>query len=206
MPPNRNIYLDLDDVICETCHGFLDLLQREFQRRVAFEDVVAFDLRRSFRMTDEEVEVFMARAHQPDILSALKPLPRALETIREWTDRGCSIDIMTGRPPAVRGITEEWLERHDVRYSSLDFVDKYGRIAMDPSFADALTLEDLASRRYCLAVEDSAATAAFLCEREVAPVVLMDRPWNRTGGDARARRMADWRELAQAISFPCPGI
>jgi len=203
MTVNRTIYVDMDDVICETCRGFLKLLQSEFDRCVAYEDVKVFDLTKSFKMSFEEIEEFMERAHQPDILSELTPLPGALETIQKWVESGYRIDIMTGRPPSTRKISEEWLDRHEVRYSSLNFVDKYGRREFDSSFSEAMTLADLAERRFCLAVEDSAATAEFLSEHEVAPVALIDRPWNRNGVNGSIRRMTDWRELARVC--PAPG-
>jgi uncharacterized HAD superfamily protein len=197
MTGNRTIYVDMDDVISETCRGFLRLLQSEFDRTVAFEDVKVFDLGRSFGMSRDELEVFMERAHQPDVLTAMAPMGGALETIRGWRDAGCRIDVMTGRPPSTRAATEAWLALHDVRHDSLTFVDKYGRRGVDPSFDEALTLEELGARRYCLAVEDSAATASFLAEHGVAPVILIDRPWNRGLKGKGIRRMGDWRELAE---------
>ena len=200
MTENRTIYVDMDDVICETCRGFLKLLHSEFNRCVAYEDVKVFDLTKSFSMSFDEIEVFMERAHQPDILSAFIPLPGALETLQNWVDRGYKIDIMTGRPPSTRVITEEWLDRHGVGYNSLNFVDKYGRREFDSSFCEALTLADLAAKRFCLAVEDSAATAEFLAEHEVAPVVLIDRPWNRKEISDGIKRMTGWQELARVCS------
>jgi uncharacterized HAD superfamily protein len=198
MTGNRTIYVDMDDVICESCQGFLKLLQSEFSRSVAFEDVKVFDLSKSFSMSADEIEAFMERVHQPDVLATFSPLPGALDTIQGWVDGGYKIDIMTGRPPSTRAYTEEWLYRHQVGYNSLNFVDKYGRLDFDSSFGEALTLAELAEKRFCLAVEDSAATAGFLAEHQVAPVVLIDRPWNRAGVNGDIRRMADWRELARS--------
>ena len=198
MTANRNIYVDMDDVICESCRGFLKLLQSEFNRSVAYEDVTVFDLSQSFSMSADEIEEFMERAHHPEILSTFVPLPGALETIQGWVDRGYKIDIMTGRPPSTGAYTEEWLDRHGVGYNSLNFIDKYGRLKFDSSFSEALTLAELADKSFCLAVEDSAATAGYLAEHDVAPVVLIDRPWNRAGVNGKIKRMADWRELARS--------
>lgn len=202
MTANRTIYVDMDDVISETCRGFLKLLRSEFGLSVAFEDVKAFDLTRSFGMSFDELEVFMERAHQPDILAAMAPMRGALETLAAWGGDGYRIEVMTGRPPSTRASTEAWLSRHGVGYASLNFVDKYGRRGIDPSFDEAMTLDELAARRYCLAVEDSAATAAFLAGHGVAPVALIDRPWNRELDEAGVRRMTGWRELAETCAEP----
>lgn len=202
MTDDRTIYVDMDDVISETCRSFLRLLRSEFGRRVDFEDVKAFDLTRSFDMSFDELEVFMERAHQPDVLAGMTPMPGALETLAGWGRDGYRIEVMTGRPPSTRASTEAWLARHGVAHAGLTFVDKYGRRGIDPSFRDALTLEELAARRYCLAVEDSAATAAFLAEHGVAPVALIDRPWNRELAAAGVRRMSGWEELAAVCAVP----
>jgi uncharacterized HAD superfamily protein len=180
----------------------LKLLEKEYDRRVAYEDVKVFDLSKSFGMSYEEIEDFMVRAHEPDVLASFTPLPGALDALQNWADAGFEIDIMTGRPPSTRACSEEWLGRYSVHYSTLNFVDKYHRRKVDPSFAHAMTLADLAKKRYRLAVEDSAATAIFLDENEVAPVYLIDRPWNRKGVNGNIRRMANWGELAQHGPVP----
>ena len=205
MNRRQSIYIDMDDVICETGRGFLALLEAEFGRRVEFEDVRDFDLTKSFDMTQDEIEVFMERAHRPDFLGGLPPMPGALETIGVWSGMGYSVEVRTGRPPSTRACSEEWLDRHDVPYTTLKFVDKYGRAKVDPSFSEAMTLADLANERFCLAVEDSAATANFLAENGVAPVALIDRPWNRLGLGETICRMKDWRELAATWPTPADG-
>lgn len=198
-----DIYVDMDDVLSETCRGFLALLEREFDRRVAFEDVRVFDLRVVFDMDDVEIEAFMTRAHEPDVLAAMTPMSGARETLHAWSAAGYGISIMTGRPPSSRRATKEWLDRYEVPHRDLVFVDKYARWRIDPSFREAMTMSELAARRFCLAVEDSGATARFLAEHEVAPVALIDRPWNRDL-DGSVRRVNGWAELANI--WPDPGF
>lgn len=197
MTDNRTIYVDMDDVLCETCRGFLALLQGEFGRRVAFADVTDFDLSRSFDMTTTEIDRFMDRAHEPEILASFTPLPGARETLQTWAEQGYRIAVMTGRPPFTRDCTENWLRRHRFPWDSLRFVNKYGRLGDEAEAGAAMTLDDLAGERFCLAVEDSAATAGFLAANTVAPVALIDRPWNRKQNGAGIRRVSGWEELAR---------
>jgi uncharacterized HAD superfamily protein len=191
------IYVDMDDVICQTCRGFLELLDREFGRQVAFAEVTHFDLRKSFAMGDEEIHRFLERAHEPDVLAGFQPVPAAIDTLSAWAQLGYTIDIRTGRPPATRGCTEAWLQRHGVPYHHLGFVDKYGRSWGGHNFEEALTLDQLAAERFSLAVEDSGSTAAFLAGNGVAPVVLLDRPWNQGVAGPGITRLAGWEELAR---------
>ncbi len=189
------IYVDVDDVLSETCRGFLALLQREFDRTVAFEDVRHFDLTRSFSMDREELDRFMERAHEPEILAAMEPMDGAAVTLRSWQDAGWEIEIVTGRPPRTRASTREWLQRQGMPYTRLTFVDKYGLSDVHPGFREAVPLEEFSQRRFALAVEDSAATAAFLAERAIAPVVLIDKPWNQDLDSPAVKRVSGWAEL-----------
>jgi hypothetical protein len=43
-----SIYVDFDDVLCETARALVALLQSHFGRTVAFDDVISFDLAVSF--------------------------------------------------------------------------------------------------------------------------------------------------------------
>jgi len=192
LDPARTVYVDMDDVLCETLRGLLALLEDEFGRRIAYEDVRDFDLGRSFGLTPDELDAFLARAHHPAVLASFAPVPGARRALAAWTARGFRVAVVTGRPPSSRGCTAAWLDRHGIPYDSLRFVDKYGRFGDEAGTDGALTLEDLASLRFRLAVEDSAATAAFLAEHGVAPVVLLDRPWNRHRNDGRITRVDGW--------------
>lgn len=186
----------MDDVLCETCRGLIELLRDEFGRTVEYEDVHDFDLGNSFKLTRDELDTFLDRAHEHDVLAGLAPIQGAKDALVEWVGRGFDIAILTGRPPSARRATEEWLDRHAIPHSALKFVDKYGRFGDEAGADGALGLDDLGALRFRLAVEDSPTTAAFLAEKGVAPVVLLDRPWNRGLTNGGIRRVADWIELA----------
>lgn len=197
MTPDRTIYVDMDDVLCETCRGLIDLLRDEFGRTVAYDDVHDFDLANSFDLTRDELDAFLDRAHETDVLAGLALIAGSKETLEDWTARGFDIAILTGRPPSARRATEEWLGRHAIPHDHLYFVDKYGRFGDEAGVDGALSLDDLSALRFRLAIEDSPTTAAFLADKGVAPVVLLDRPWNRGLTNGGIRRVAGWSELAE---------
>ena len=109
---------------------------------------------------------------------------------------------MTGRPPSTRPGTVAWLEEHRIPHDTLRFVDKYGRFGPEAGWDEALGMDDLAAMRFRLAIEDSASTAVFLAENGVAPVVLMDRPWNRHETSGRLTRVAGWAALSDNFETP----
>ena len=79
------IYVDLDDVLCETARAFLGILERDYGKTVDFEDIAWFDLGRSFELEPPVLEDFMRKVHEPEVLSAMKPVDGAVAS-RFWVD------------------------------------------------------------------------------------------------------------------------
>jgi len=203
---SQRIYVDLDDVVCQTIELLVDLLAAEFGRRVAVAEVTCFDLSASFGLGPEELERFMDRAHDPEVLQRYQLRSGALEGLAGWRGQGREIWIVTGRPASAAPGTRRWLERVGVPFDELLFVQKYSGRTYDPGDDGAtVAVEELGSLGFDLAVEDSAEMAVRLRDELQVPVLLLDRPWNRDLPDepGRLRRCADWAEvLARAPSPP----
>lgn len=207
MASRPRIYVDYDDVLCETALMFTRVLEREFGRTVAYRDIFSFNLERSLGLTPAETEFLMHRVHAPDTLLAMEPLAGAAQTLHAWREDGFDVAIVTGRPPATAGASHEWLQAHAVPFDSLTFVDKYGRGHEPAPGAASLPLDALLQQDYSLAVEDSPEMALLLARRTRVPIVLFDRPWNAainpeaTGAD-RLARCRGWDEIRRR--FPRP--
>jgi len=203
---DRQIYVDLDDVLSETARAFTGLLEHEFKKRVAFEEMFSFDLRQSFGLNEEELKRFMHLAHIPEFLSALEPIDGAVEALNELAALDYEIAVVTGRPPWTAEVSRAWLDRHRIHYDRLAFVDKYGRGGFGGSGNSVITLADLTQSSFCFAVEDSSDMAALLTTEMEVPVALLDRPWNREAhfSDPRSvaliQRCADWAAIVQWFS------
>lgn len=191
---SRRIYVDFDDVLCATARGFLIVLEDEFGKRVEFEEIVDFDLGRSFDLSPEDLERFFELAHDEEILAGFEPLAGAFDTLSEWSELGYEIEVVTGRPPRTRDASLAWLEAHEVTYDDLVFVDKYGHAP------GGMALNELLHRDYAWVVEDSFAMAEHLALAGQR-VRLLDRPWNRLGSKAESKilRCADWKEVRSSV-------
>lgn len=189
--PSRRIYVDFDDVLCATALGFLDILEREFGKTIGFDEIVDFDLGRSFDLDSVELERFFELAHEDEALEGLEPLQGSLETLTEWKAAGYEIDVVTGRPAETRSASKAWLEAHDAAFDRLIFVEKYGHAR------GAMPLEEIVARDYAWVIEDSFATAERLALGGHR-VHLLDRPWNRLEprDGASLVRCTDWNEVA----------
>lgn len=55
----------------------------------------------------------------PARMKTCLPFPDALETINRWYEAGHIITFFTSRTEDLRGITEEWLQKHGFKYHGL---------------------------------------------------------------------------------------
>jgi uncharacterized protein len=196
---SKTIYVDLDDVLCETARHFLFILEREFNKRIAYDQLTDFDVGLSCGLRPAQAEELYRIVHRTDELLQMMPIDGAISTLRQWTKEGYQIAIVTGRPPDSYEPSLEWLSRYRVPYESFSMVDKYSRFATENTVA--IHLDELAQREYCWAVEDSLPMAQFLATRMQLPVALIDCPWNRTSTDhVNVGRYGDWPTLAQQMA------
>jgi len=188
-----HFYIDVDDVLSETTRALAELARNRFGKRVHFEEMHVFDLSVSLGLNTKEFPAFMAAAHERDFLMGLAPIHGGADTLTHWRQVGAEISVVTGRPPASRSVTLEWLERHEIPFDRLEFVDKYARYG-DPN---ATTPAHLLDRGYHAVIEDADSTALYLAQNTDALVLLYDRPWNQnSAAEAHgARRVHDWNEI-----------
>lgn len=190
----KTIYVDLDDVLCHAARHFLAVVEREFGKRIAYEQLTDFDVGRSCGLAAAERAELYRIVHRPDELSSMAPVGEAIEVLQRWHERGFEIAIVTGRPPESTEVSLAWLARHLIPHDSFTVVDKYSRFK--PEGPAAISLADLAARRFCWAIEDSLPMAQYLAGRMRLPVALIDCPWNRAEEThSGIERYRDWESL-----------
>jgi len=96
--PSNIVYVDLDDVLCQAARHFLLIVEREFGKRIEYEQLTTFDVGHACRLRPEEREELYRIVHRPEELSRMTPIPEALEVLRRWENAGFEIGIVTGRP------------------------------------------------------------------------------------------------------------
>jgi uncharacterized HAD superfamily protein len=190
------IYVDFDDVLSETGQACVEIIQREFGKTIAFENLHSFDLKISCDLTDNEFDTFFDLLHEPDEILGYKPVPGAIDVLSAWAAKGYEIAIVTGRPTTAYDASLQWLSHHRVPYHSFTMVNKYFRGGMDDSLA--ISMDELATRHYSLAVEDSEKMAHFVSATMRVPVALFDRPWNRAAKlNGKVKRFDTWSQIEE---------
>lgn len=199
------IYVDVDDVLCETAAHLCELAARAFGRHVAYADVFQFDLQKVFGFSDEDMRRFMLRAHEPDSILSHAVTPGAPEGVRALRATGHAVEIVTGRPAASHAATAAWLAAAGLADFSVSYVDKYGRAAhyaRNPGDPPTVPLDGLLARRYDVVVDDSPAVLRHLATAWPATrIFVFDRPWNRAYPLApNMTRVAGWPEIVAAVT------
>ena len=192
----RTIYVDLDDVLCHAARHFLFVVERDFGKRIAYEQLTNFDVGHSCGLGADERDELYRIVHRPDELLSMAPVDEAIAVLSNWMGQGYEIAIVTGRPPESAEVSLEWLAKHRIAHHSFTVVDKYSRFT--PDTTRAISLAALLSRRFCWAVEDSLPMAQYLAGRMRVPVALLDRPWNQCNEESGILRCHDWASLDTA--------
>lgn len=195
------IYIDFDDVICETARYFTVLAKELFGIELPYEDVKFFNLQDSFGLDREQYDKMMKVAHFPENLMSLEEPPGASETIKGWIDAGHEVFVITGRPFASYEPSRMWLDEHGLGEAKLYCVDKYGRYEFSRHSTYNLTLDELYKMTFDLAIEDSPASFVHVMHFDGCKVVVFDRPWNKETEfpDERFVRCESWEEIKELL-------
>ena len=191
------IYIDFDDVICETARYFTIIAKQLFGIEVPYEKVKYFNLQKSFNLTDSQYCELMKEGHKPGILLAYEETPDASTIINNWVDEGHEVSIITGRPFDSYEPSRKWLDNHNLSRVPFFCVDKYGREINNHTNRFSMTLQDFYSMTFDFAVEDSPAVFEHLLHFENCKVAVFNRPWNENVEMPNKNfvRSKNWKEI-----------
>lgn len=208
MQAPKRIYVDLDDVLCDTTRMLARLVENEFGRRIAYCQIASSDVVKSFGLHAGELRRFLKLAARPELLLSLPLEPGALGILQCWDSAGYEIWIVTGRSPSTFNTTRDWLSFRGVPYTCLQYVNKYSRVALAESDMSPMPLPDIAAVDFCLAIEDSPEVAILLAQGHTLASVLYARPWNvgatvmTPTGSRPIPRFSNWSDLGAFYVAP----
>lgn len=191
------VYIDFDDVICETAKHFTILADELFGIKVPYSEVQFFNLQKSFDLNDEQYDELMIAGHLPENLLAYEETPGAVSTINKWVNEGHDVSVITGRPFEAYEASRKWLDMHGLDKVPLICVDKYGREGFNQNSSYSMTLSQLYSMTFDFVVEDSPSAFEHVLHLGECKVAVYDRPWNRSVEFPNERfvRCNGWEEI-----------
>lgn len=191
------VYIDFDDVICETGRYFTVLARELFDIDLPYEKVQFFNLQKSFKLNDEQYTELLRAGHLPEILLKYEETFNASYTINKWIDEGHDIKIITGRPFDSYEPSRKWLDNHELSRVPLYCVDKYGRESFNMDCSYNMTLDELYNMTFDFAIEDSPASFKHVDHFKNCKIAVFDRPWNKVAEFPNDKfvRCLDWNEI-----------
>lgn len=195
------IYIDFDDVICETALYFTKIAKDLFGKEIPYKEVQFFNLQKSFDLDEEQYAQLMEAGHLPENLLAYEETPGASEVINSWLDAGHEVSVVTGRPFSAYEPSRQWLDAHHLERVPLICVDKYGREKWNTGNTYSITLAQLYDMEFDFAVEDSPAAFEHVMHFDQCQVAVYSRPWNRQAPlpNESFVRCEDWQEVARLL-------
>ncbi len=180
---------DIDGVIADTMHLFLDILRDHYDiRSVRYDEITCYHLDECLDLDEAVLDGAVGRILDGRYRAALKPMPGAaavLKRIAAQTDR---LLMVTARPEA--GPIADWMA------TLLDGHYRQTQIVATGSFAAKTDI--LLERGVRWFVEDRLETCHLLAAAGITPVVFR-QPWNRTAHDYLT--VGSWQELGAQIAF-----
>ncbi len=221
------IYIDFDDVICETGLFFSHFVDELYNVKCPYQNMKYFNLQQSFELTDEQYENMMRLAHGEKYILSYEETDSACSTIGKWIQKGYDVNIVTGRPFYTAKASRTWLEQHGLSDIPIIHVDKYKRDAFyhnasestdgsiqtkndiagkNPDFLNelqkrAILVDEFAKLKFDFAVEDSPAALEHLTLLKDCTVAVFDRPWNKNTSlpSEKFIRCAGWNEIDKLL-------
>lgn len=183
---------DIDNVIASTDEVMRGLIADFTQRRVrlSYEDIVKFDYHQCVDsdgagITKDEWNEIHALFSEPSNLLRVKPLPGAIDGLRELAKHGC-IALVTARLPRARQTTVQWLEKHGVPDHDLHFVRHFEK--------------HVSLRGFSAVIEDDYDQAVAFAMPDETRCYLMRHPWNASMPRVPGIHWVDgWSELVERI-------
>lgn len=181
---------DIDGVIADTMHLFLDILRDHYDvHSVRYADISCYRLDHCLNLDGDVLEGAVARILNGDYRAALKPVPGAGPLLRRIGETTGRILMVTARPEP--GPIETWINQ------LLDGQHRCARIIATGAFeakTDVLLENDIK-----WFVEDRLETCHLLKAAGIEPVVYK-QPWNQDPHDFL--EVSSWQELEACIAFP----
>lgn len=203
------VYVDFDDVLCETARTLSRLANELFGRNVPYEQITRFNLQLAFHLDKEQIDSLMRHAHTSSFLLSLPPAPGAEEGLRRLAAAGHTVCIVTGRPVSTEAASREWLAHRGFTSFEILSVDKYGRANGErtPDGRRALSPQEFAAIPFDTAIDDSPDALDLLAPRTRCRIFVFDRPWNAAYTLApNMARAAGWPAILAAMADSCAPV
>jgi len=186
--PNE-IAFDVDGVVADTFHLFVEKAQREYGYRFEYEDITEYDFMKVLDMDVEASDAIIQTLLDHPLESGLLPISGAVEVLTRLSLLA-PLHFVTARPQKEPIL--EWVEHH------LPEVDR-NLIRLDVTGVHTEKIPVLLEKGFKYFVEDRLETCPLLVQNGITPI-LFEQPWNKKPHPYPVVR--DWEDISRLIDWP----
>jgi uncharacterized HAD superfamily protein len=117
------IGLDIDGVLCNTNIILEKFLAEEFNLTPDWTKVKQYKLEHMDFITKEALAGFYELMDTGELYDGVMPHNYAEHATKKLRNEGFGIALITSRSSKLRGLTEDWLEEHDIAYDAIYFIE-----------------------------------------------------------------------------------
>lgn len=184
-----SIAFDIDSVVADTMHLFLDIAEEEYgETDLRYEDMTCYNLEDCLDLDPIILQKIIERIMDGNYTAPLHPIDGAAEVLRRLADGFAPIVFVTARPFA--GPMTQWLPQ------VLEVDQKDIEIIATGDFDRKVSI--LLERNISYFIEDRLETC-FRLEAEGIIPILFSQPWNRQMHPFT--EVSNWGELESLIEF-----
>ena len=182
-----SVLFDVDNVVARTDEVIRALIFEKTQIDLRYEDVVEFDYwlcqDHEGRRIRKEDWTAIHLEFTRNCLDSVEPFDHVVEHLSKIRER-FEIHLATSRLPEGRDSTIAWLQKHQIPYTEIHFVEHRLKHKINIGFVAA--------------VDDDRAQAE-LFEGSGIRAFLLAHPWNVIPSGSRLRRARDWSVLVPEL-------
>ncbi len=185
------IGIDIDGVLGDSDRIFRKYIKKYFGFNLTRQDVKDFFYEKVLGIPQKEMEKFWQDFTDKKGWLEI-PLLSGAKTALDYLKTKYQIIIITSRPDAIKDLTLKWLEKNNIPYDKIYFVEeKKGENKLQKILSNGLLIKTFIEDRLDISLE-------FV--KEGIKVLLFDYPWNKTEQkiDSNIIRINGWKE---ALSY-----
>lgn len=177
------IAVDIDSTLHHYWDVLSDVSRRRFGIELPYEEQLNWGLT---RLRADQFELCVRESHSEERILAGCPYPGAVETVREWHERGHFVHVASYRDSSCRAATAAWLQAIGLPYDELDCTQRKVERCVE------LGIE--------LLIDDSPRSILGALHHGMR-VATIAHPWNQEVCEEEdVIRARDWRELAGLLA------
>jgi uncharacterized protein len=185
------IGIDFDEVITNTSEPLQTFFKNKTGISIPYKSITSYDLTNVWKCSKLSVQQHLLDFYDSPLFDSITPLEGSLNGIKTLS-RFHSLYIVTSRHEKSKEKTYNWIERYlNGNISDLFFTGEYESSGI--SKADICLEKDLE-----ILLEDTP-FHSYECAKNNIPVILFDKPWNKSVSHPKISRVYTWPEALEKI-------